>query len=61
MSTMQEKKAGIEIACDAFLKTLVGDAKLPAQHATNRDGILLLEELMSETMDNRLRVVRAAI
>jgi hypothetical protein len=35
----------IAIACKAFHEALVGDAKLPSQHAINRDGIGLLEAL----------------
>ena len=43
---MSTKTIAIETACAAFHRTLVGDAKLPSQHAINRDGIDLLEALM---------------
>ena len=44
---MSNKTNAIETACASFHRALVGDAKLPSQHATNRDGIALLETLMN--------------
>lgn len=43
---MSTKSNAIETACASFHRALVGDAKLPSQHATNREGIELLETLM---------------
>lgn len=43
---MSTKTSSIETACAAFHRELVGDAKLPSQHATNREGIELLEKLV---------------
>ena len=44
---MSPKTTAIETACAAFHRELVGDAKLPSQHATNRNGIEHLETLMN--------------